>query len=84
MSQKAKHNPKKLQGVVTKLSSAKTIKVKVEKVAKHPLYKKMIKSHKSYLVHCEDESIKVADKVAITEGSPASQHKSFYLVKKLS
>jgi small subunit ribosomal protein S17 len=83
MDQKAKIHRKRMQGVVTKLSSAKTIKVKVETVSRHPLYKKTIKSHKSYLVHCEDEAIKIKDKVMIEEGSPVSQHKSFYLVKKL-
>jgi len=84
MKQKVKHNTKKLQGIVTKLSSAQTIKVEVAIISKHPLYKKMIKIHKSFLVQCEDETIKVSDKVLITEGSPASKHKSFYLVKKLS
>lgn len=82
MEQKVKQNRKRMKGVVIKLSSAKTIKVKVETVSKHPLYKKIIRSHKSYLVHCEDDTIKLNDKVMIEEGSPVSTKKTFYLLKK--
>lgn len=76
-------NKKKLQGVVVKLSGVNTIKVKVETKTTHPLYKKIVKKHKYYLVHCEDESILEKDKVIITEGRPVSKNKSFYFVKKI-
>ena len=74
---------KKLQGVVTKLSSAKTIKVEVENKFIHPKYQKIIKSHQQFLVHCEDPEVKIGDNVIIEEGSPKSHSKSFYLVKKV-
>lgn len=77
-------NRKKLQGEVVKLSSTNTIKVKVETKYTHPLYKKIIKEHKSYLVHCTDSDVKVGDIVQIEEGRPLSSSKSFYFIKKIS
>jgi small subunit ribosomal protein S17 len=74
---------KKLQGIVTKLSSALTIKVETENKSTHPKYKKVIRVHKEYLVHCEDKEIKVGDTVIIEEGKPKSKSKCFYLVKKI-
>lgn len=74
---------KKLQGIVSQLSSTNTIKIKVETKAKHPKYQKVIKSHKEYLVHCTDAEIKVGDTVVVEEGRPMSSNKCFYFVKKL-
>jgi len=74
---------KKLQGIVTKLSSDKTIKVETENKSMHKKYKKVISFHKDYLVHCEDKTIKVGDVVVIEEGRPMSSSKCFYFVKKL-
>ncbi len=71
-----------LQGIVTKLSSTNTIKIKVETKAKHPKYQKVIKSHKEYLVHCTDSEVKVGDTVVVEEGRPMSNSKCFYFVKK--
>jgi small subunit ribosomal protein S17 len=72
---------KKMQGEVIKLASTNTIKVEVETKYHHTLYKKIIKEHKKYLVHCTDSNVKVGDKVIIEEGRPLSSKKSFYFVK---
>ena len=74
---------KKLQGIVTKLSSDMTIKVETENKSKHPMYKKVISVNKEYLVHCENKEIKVGDTVIIEEGRPMSSSKCFYFVKKI-
>ena len=84
MEKKVIKNSKKLQGKVIKLSSTNTIKVLVESKYHHPLYKKIIKEHKRYLVECTDAEVKVGDKVQIQEGKPASAKKCFYFVKKIS
>jgi len=82
--QKVKISKKKrLQGLVSKLSSLNTIKVEVENKSKHKKYKKVIKTHKEYLVHCIDKEIKIGDMVIIEEGRPMSSSKCFYLVKKI-
>lgn len=74
---------KKLQGIVTKLSSAMTIKVETENKSMHKKYKKVISFHKEYLVHCVDKDVKVGDVVVIEEGRPMSSSKCFYFVKKI-
>jgi small subunit ribosomal protein S17 len=82
MTKKETNNKKRMQGVVTKIGSANTITVKVETKTTHPLYKKIVKTHKKYLVHNTDTSIAVNDKVIIEGGKPVSKNKSFYFVKK--
>lgn len=59
----------------------KTIKVKVERLEKHPRYKKYIKKTKKYLVHDPENQGREGDIVLIREGRPFSKLKRFYLVK---
>lgn len=74
---------KRMQGVVMAINSAKTLQVRVEIKFSHPLFGKIIKTHKKYQVHCEVEGVNVGDKVVIEEGKPASKSKRFYFVDKL-
>jgi small subunit ribosomal protein S17 len=70
-----------MHGVVTAKSGTKTIKVKVERKHAHPLYGKVVATHKSYLVHADDvESVKIGDLVAIKEVKPMSKNKHWALV----
>lgn len=72
---------KKLQGVVVSINGS-TIKVRVESKYPHPIYKKIVATHKTYLVHSEDDKVEVGDKVTIEEGRPVSKSKKFYLINK--
>ena len=74
---------KKLMGEVVSMTSESTAKIKVERKMTHPLYKKIIKSHKYYLVENSLKDIKVGDKVFIEEGSPSSRRKNFNILKKV-
>jgi small subunit ribosomal protein S17 len=74
---------KKLLGEVTAVDSGKTLKVCVERKMTHPLYKKIIKSHKNYLVNYTGSEIVVGDNVMIEEGRPTSKKKCFNLLKKI-
>lgn len=69
--------------VSTALISSKTIGVKVETKFQHPMYGKVIKQHTKYLVHCENPSIQVGDKVAIQSSKKLSKRKNFILHGKL-
>ena len=70
-----------MHGVVTAKSGAQTIKVKVERKHAHPLYGKVVATHKRYLVHADDvESVKIGDKVAIKEVKPMSKNKHWTLI----
>ncbi len=73
---------RELQGIVISAGKMqKTIKVAVETIKKHPIYKKYIKKIKKYLVHDEENIAKEGDRVIIREGRPFSKRKRFYLVK---
>jgi small subunit ribosomal protein S17 len=63
-----------LQGVVLSAKD-KTVKVKVERKFKHPLYKKIVKSTQKYTAHDEDNSVKVGNLVKIIETRPISKTK---------
>jgi small subunit ribosomal protein S17 len=73
---------KELEGVVISAGKMdKTVKVLVEKITMHPLYKKHIKKRKKYLVHDPENRCKEGDIVLIREGRPFSKLKRFYVVK---
>lgn len=74
---------KRLQGIVLKIVDDKTLKVRVETKYQHPLYRKIIKSHKNYLVNIGESKPEVNDLVWIEEGKPVSKNKSFYFVGKV-
>ncbi|MCA9385818.1 mitochondrial small ribosomal subunit protein uS17m [Candidatus Dojkabacteria bacterium] len=88
-SESVKIGGKKLQGVVTGLSSEKTVKVTVEIKKPHPRYGKIVKSNKTYLVHNDPEvglgveGIVLGDEVTIQEYKPISKNKSFILIEKI-
>lgn len=72
---------KRLQGIILAVSGENTIRVRVEIKYAHPLYKKIVKQHKNYLVHSEGVDVKIGDNVIIQEGKPVSKKKKFYLIK---
>ncbi|MBN1273996.1 MAG: 30S ribosomal protein S17 [Candidatus Aminicenantes bacterium] len=62
-------------GVVVGTNMKKTVSVLVERQVRHPLYKKIIRREKKYLVHDETEKCKVGDVVKIIETRPVSKRK---------
>ena len=62
-------------GVVVDNKTKKTVAVLVERPVRHPLYKKIIKKKKKFLVHDEYEKCKVGDSVKIVETRPLSKRK---------
>lgn len=68
-----------LVGVVASDKMQKTITVNVERKSKHPLYKKLVITHKKYHAHDEKEEAKVGDKVEIVECRPLSKTKTWRL-----
>lgn len=77
-------NKKVLEGKVVKLSSTNTIAVRVESKFPHPKYGRIVKTHKKYLVHVEnDTKLEVGDEVLITETKPLSKRKSWLFVNKV-
>lgn len=62
-------------GVVIGNKMKKTVTVLVERQVRHPLYKKIIKRRKKFLVHDEYEKCKIGDVVKIVETRPLSKRK---------
>jgi small subunit ribosomal protein S17 len=70
-------------GVVTSDKMAKTVVVRIETVARHPLYKKTVRRFKTLKAHNEDDAAKAGDRVLITETRPMSKDKRWRVVEVL-
>ncbi|HOI82961.1 MAG TPA: 30S ribosomal protein S17 [Campylobacterales bacterium] len=70
---------REIQGTVVKQSGDKTYSILVERKMMHPRYHKFVKRHKKYLIHDENNSLKVGDFVSALECRPLSKTKSFRL-----
>ena len=59
----------------------KTIVVRVERLTRHPLYKKIIRRFKKFKAHDEKNSAKAGDTVKIVESRPLSKDKRWRLLE---
>lgn len=62
-------------GIVVSDTMDKTVSVRVERLTKHPIYKKYIKRYTTYKAHDEGNTCDVGDKVLIVETRPLSKTK---------
>ena len=69
-----------LKGIVVSNSAHKTIIVKVERMKKHPLYKKFIRRSKRFAAHDEDNQAQLGDSVFIRQCRPFSKRKHWELI----
>lgn len=68
-------------GLVVGKKMKKTVAVLVERQVRHPLYKKIIKRRKRFLVHDEYEKCKVGDIIRIVETRPISKRKKWRVLE---
>ena len=80
MENKSRKNKKLRQGVVVSNSMDKTIAVLVERIIKHPVYKKTVKFSKKFQCHDPENKCKLGDLVQIVECKPISKHKRWRLL----
>ena len=76
-----KSRKKVIEGEVVSTKMDKTIVVKTVKFKKHPLYKKLLRTHKNYKAHDEKKQAKDGDTVRIIETRPYSKEKRFKLLE---
>ena len=69
-----KNTRRRLEGTVSSAKMMKTVKVRVDRSYRHPLYGKVIRSHKNYLVH-DEIGCQPGDIVCIVESRPISKRK---------
>jgi small subunit ribosomal protein S17 len=85
-----KHEEKKkrveivLTGEVVSTKADKTASVNVERIFQHPVYKKIVRKRKKYLVHDEQNKCKPGDVVKIKLVRPISKMKRWLLVDIIS
>jgi small subunit ribosomal protein S17 len=66
---------RQLIGTVVSDKMDKTAVVQVERLVKHPLYKKYIRRRNKFAAHDGANSCSIGDKVLITESRPISKRK---------
>lgn len=69
-----------LKGVVVSDKMDKTIVVLVQRLKKHPLYKKYYRVQKKYKAHNPENKYHVGDKVVIQECRPISKEKRWQVL----
>lgn len=74
-----KHRKMTKQGIVVSNKMDKTIVVRVERQYKHPLYKKIVRSHKKFKAHDAENECQEGDVVEIKESRPLSREKRWVL-----
>ena len=73
-----------VSGIVTSDRMDKSISVRVERIFKHPKYKKYIRRHSTYHAHDENNDCRIGDTVELMECRPMSKLKRWRLVKVLN
>ena len=68
-----------LVGTVVGNKNDKTIVVRVETLAQHPLLKKFIRRHKKFMAHDPKNECGIGDTVKIIEYRPLSRNKRWHL-----
>ena len=66
---------KVLVGRVTSDKMDKTVVVQTQRVSRHPIYGKVIRSHRKFMAHDESNQCTIGDVVRIAEARPTSRRK---------
>jgi len=80
----AREMKKVLTGVVVSNKMDKTVVVRVARTFRHPLYGKVVKVHKKYHAHDENNSCQEGDEVRILEARPLSKTKRWVVIENLT
>ena len=78
----ANKNVKGKVGIVVRANKTpKTIVVEIERLIQHPVYHKVLRRRKRFMVHDEKGVAKVGEKVRIVETRPISKNKHWRFVE---
>jgi len=78
---KVKHHKRAEKvGIVSSDKMTKTVTVRVDRVVKHPVYRKYVKKRKKFMAH-DELGAKIGDKVKIVETRPLSARKRWRVVE---
>ena len=79
----AREQQKMLTGIVVSNKMQNTVVVQVERTHRHPLYGKVVRSHKKYMAHDAENACHEGDIVRIREARPMSKRKRWVVVETL-
>ena len=74
-------NRREVEGVVTSDKMDKSVVVRVERLVKHPLYKKYMRRWMKLMAHDENNVARTGDRVQLMETRPLSKNKSWRVVR---
>jgi small subunit ribosomal protein S17 len=83
MPEDIRGNAKSLIGVVVSDKMDKTVVVQVERLVKHPVYKKYVRRRKRFSAHDEVNACRIGDTVMIRQSRPLSKTKHWRVSKVL-
>ena len=72
---------RQVSGIIVSNKMDKTVVVQVERLVKHPLYKKYIRRRNKFAAHDQDNACGIGDKVEISESRPLSKTKRWRVVR---
>ena len=75
-----KHKRAEKIGVVTSDKMTLTVVVRVDRLVKHPIYRKYVRKRKKFMAH-DEKGAKIGDKVRIVETRPMSARKRWRVVE---
>ena len=67
-------------GIVSSDKMMKTVTVRVDRVVKHPVYRKYVKKRKKFMAH-DETGAKIGDRVRIIETRPLSAKKRWRVIE---
>jgi small subunit ribosomal protein S17 len=70
-------------GIVASDKMQKTVVVRVDRLIKHPTYKRYVRRRSRFMAHSEIDGLSVGDQVRIVETRPLSAHKRWRVVEVL-
>ena len=79
-SEKKVHKRAERVGIVSSDKMTKTVTVRVDRLVKHPVYRKYVKKRKKFMAH-DELGAKIGDKVRIMETRPLSARKRWRVVE---
>jgi small subunit ribosomal protein S17 len=72
---------RQVAGIIVSNKMDKTVVVQVERLVKHPLYKKFIRRRNKFKAHDKDNACRIGDRVEISESRPLSKTKRWRVVR---
>lgn len=84
MATQTRGRRKTKEGVVVSAKMDKTVVVRVERLTRHPIYKKVLRRSSRFKAHDETNECREGDRVVITECRPLSKDKSWRVTQIVS